>query len=78
MGVSSRVRATWTAEALARLDEARDRTLIEQQEAGHSDALTAYLDAMSRFHDYSFGKILEIGRQRAADDTTQLRWSPCL
>ena len=37
---------------------------IEQLEAGHSDALTAYLDAMSRFHTYSFGNILEIARQR--------------
>jgi hypothetical protein len=29
-------------------------SLIEQLEAGHSDALTAYLNAMSRFHNYSF------------------------
>jgi hypothetical protein len=40
------------------------KSLIEQLEAGHSDALTAYLNAMSRFHNYSFGNILEIGRQR--------------
>jgi hypothetical protein len=40
------------------------KNLIEQLEAGHSDALTAYLDAMSRFHNYSFGNILEIARQR--------------
>ncbi len=40
------------------------KRLIEQLEAGHSDALTAYLDAMSRFHNYSFGNILEIARQR--------------
>ena len=33
-------------------------------EAGHSNALTAYLDAMSRFHNYSFGNVLEIARQR--------------
>jgi len=39
-------------------------SLIEQLEAGQSDALTAYLDAMSRFHNYSFGNILEIARQR--------------
>jgi hypothetical protein len=37
--------------------------LIEQLEAGHSDALTAYLTAMGRFHNYSFGNILEIARQ---------------
>ncbi len=41
------------------------KSLIEQLEAGHSDALTAYLDAMSRFHNYSFGNILEIARQKA-------------
>jgi N-terminal domain of anti-restriction factor ArdC len=40
------------------------KSLIEQLEAGNSDALTAYLDAMSRFHNYSFGNILEIARQR--------------
>jgi hypothetical protein len=40
------------------------QSLIEQLEAGHSDALTAYLNAMSRFHNYSFGNILEIARQR--------------
>jgi hypothetical protein len=30
------------------------KSLIEQLEAGHSEALTAYLNAMSRFHNYSF------------------------
>jgi len=40
------------------------KILIEQLEAGHSDALTAYLDAMSRFRSYSFGNVLEIARQR--------------
>ncbi len=40
------------------------QTLIEQLEAGHSDALTAYITAMDRFHNYSFGNILEIARQR--------------
>jgi hypothetical protein len=40
------------------------KSLIEQLEAGHSDALTAYLDSMSHFHNYSFGNILEIARQR--------------
>jgi antirestriction protein ArdC len=39
------------------------QSLIEQLEAGHSNALTAYLNAMSRFHNYSFGNILEIARQ---------------
>jgi hypothetical protein len=40
------------------------KSLIEQLEAGHSGALTAYLDAMSRFHNYSFGNVLEIARQK--------------
>jgi antirestriction protein ArdC len=40
------------------------RALIEQLKAGRSDALTAYLDAMSRFHRYSFGNVLAIARQR--------------
>jgi hypothetical protein len=40
------------------------KELIAQLEAGHSDALTAYLDAMSRFHNYSFGDVLEIARQK--------------
>ena len=39
-------------------------SLIQQLEAGRSDALTAYLTAMSRFHNYSFGNILEIARQK--------------
>jgi hypothetical protein len=41
------------------------KELIAQLEAGRSHALTAYLDAMSRFHNYSFGNVLEIARQRA-------------
>jgi len=40
------------------------QALIEQLEQGHSEALTAYLTAMGRFHNYSFGNILEIARQR--------------
>ncbi len=39
------------------------KLLIERLEAGHSDALTSYLTAMSRFHNYSFGNVLEIARQ---------------
>jgi hypothetical protein len=40
------------------------KMLIEQLEAGHSEGLTAYLTAMGRFHNYSFGNILEIARQK--------------
>ena len=39
------------------------KLLIEQLEAGKSGALTNYLTAMSRFHNYSFGNVLEIARQ---------------
>ena len=39
------------------------KCLIAQLEAGHSDTLTAYLNAMSRFHRYSFLNVLEIARQ---------------
>jgi hypothetical protein len=38
--------------------------LIEQLEQGKSEALTAYLGAMARFHNYSFGNILSIARFR--------------
>jgi hypothetical protein len=44
--------------------QANVQLLIEQLEAGHSEGLTAYLTAMGRFHNYSFGNILEIARQR--------------
>jgi hypothetical protein len=40
------------------------KLLIDQLEAGHSEGLTAYLTAMGRFHNYSFGNILEIARQK--------------
>jgi hypothetical protein len=39
------------------------KLLIEQLNAGKSEALTDYLTAMSRFHNYSFGNVLEIARQ---------------
>lgn len=45
--------------------QANVQLLIEQLEAGHSEGLTAYLSAMGRFHNYSFGNILEIARQRS-------------
>ena len=40
------------------------QALIEQLERGHSEGLTAYLLAMGKFHNYSFGNILEIARQK--------------
>ncbi len=42
------------------------KLLIEQLDAGHSEALTNYLTAMSRFHNYSFGNVLQIARQMPA------------
>ncbi|MDE1161236.1 MAG: ArdC family protein [Acidobacteriaceae bacterium] len=39
------------------------KLLVEQLNAGKSEALTNYLTAMSRFHNYSFGNVLEIARQ---------------
>jgi hypothetical protein len=44
--------------------QANVNLLIEQLEAGHSEGLTAYLAAMGKFHNYSFGNILEIARQK--------------
>ena len=38
--------------------------LIQQLEAGKSETLTAYLNAMAQFHSYSFGNILQIARQK--------------
>ena len=38
--------------------------LIQQVEAGKSETLTAYLAAMARFHNYSFGNIVAIARQK--------------
>ena len=38
--------------------------LLQQLEAGKSETLTAYLAAMAHFHNYSFGNILAIARQR--------------
>jgi antirestriction protein ArdC len=38
--------------------------LIEALEAGHSEALSAYLTAMSQFHNYSFQNICLIASQR--------------
>jgi hypothetical protein len=38
--------------------------LIRQLEAGKSEALTEYLSAMARFHNYSFGNIMAIARQK--------------
>src|SRR5271168_5373001 len=38
--------------------------LVKALEGGHSEALSAYLNAMSQFHNYSFQNILLIASQR--------------
>jgi hypothetical protein len=47
------------------------KLLIEQFEAGHSEGLTAYLTAMGKFHNYSFGNILS--RNRAVEQHHRAR-----
>jgi len=38
--------------------------LIEQLEAGHSETLTAFLNAMAHFKNYSFGNVMSIAKQK--------------
>lgn len=51
------------------------KLLIEQLEAGQSDALARYLTAMSHFHNYSFGNVLEIARQMLTATRVAGFWS---
>ncbi len=39
--------------------------LVEALQSGQSEVLTEYLNAMARFHNYSFGNVMLIARQRA-------------
>jgi hypothetical protein len=53
-----------------KLEEINNRTkdavthLVEALESGQSEVLTEYLAAMARFHNYSFGNIMLIARQK--------------
>jgi antirestriction protein ArdC len=53
-----------------KLEEVNKRTkdavdfLVAALESGQSEVLTAYLGAMAKFHNYSFGNIMLIARQR--------------
>jgi N-terminal domain of anti-restriction factor ArdC len=53
-----------------KLEEIKNRTkdaveyLVQSLESGHSEVLTEYLSAMARFHDYSFGNVMLIARQK--------------
>jgi hypothetical protein len=49
--------------------------LIQQLEAGHSEALTAVLDAMAQFRNYSLGNILAIARQRPGARNVAGMWT---
>ncbi len=49
--------------------------LIGQLEAGHSEALTSYLDAMVHFHNYSFGNVLAIARQKPQATNVAGMWA---
>jgi len=77
--VSSRCRSgeerhkpeTARKEKTMKLEDIKKRTkdaveyLVESLESGKSEVLTDYLSAMARFHDYSFGNVMLIARQRA-------------
>lgn len=52
-----------TEEAKKLADQSLEK-LAAALEQGHSDQLTAYLAAMARFHNYSFGNIMLIASQR--------------
>ena len=53
-----------------KLEEINNRTkdavnhLVEALQSGQSEVLTQYLSAMARFHNYSFGNIMLIARQK--------------
>ncbi len=49
--------------------------LIEQLETGHSETLTAYLDAMVHFPSYSFGNVLLIARQKPQATNVAGMWT---
>jgi hypothetical protein len=49
--------------------------LIEQLEAGKSEALTAFLDAMAHFRNYSFGNVLLIARQKPQATNVAGMWA---
>jgi len=63
--------ATGEKEKTMKLEEIKGKTneavsyLVAAPESGQSDVLTQFLNAMARFHNYSFGTIMLIARQRA-------------
>lgn len=53
-----------TTEQAKTLSESALDQLMQALDQGHSEALTRYLSAMSRFHHYSWGNVLLIASQR--------------
>ena len=49
--------------------------LVQQLESGHSEALTAFLDAMAHFRNYSFGNVLLIARQKPQATNVAGMWA---
>ena len=53
-----------------KLEEIKNNTneavsyVVATLESGQSEVLTMYIDAMARFHNYSFGNIMLIARQK--------------
>ena len=53
-----------------KLEEIKNKTkdaveyLVKSLESGHSEVLAEYLSTMARFHNYSFGNIMLIARQK--------------
>jgi antirestriction factor ArdC-like protein len=53
-----------------KLEEIKNKTkdavehLVRSLESGQSEVLTEYLSTMARFHDYSFGNVMLIARQK--------------
>jgi hypothetical protein len=62
--------ATAEKEKTMKLEEIKNKSneavsyLVAALESGQSDVLTQYLNAMARFHNYSFGNIMLIARQK--------------
>jgi DNA-binding phage protein len=61
-----------------KLEEVNQRTkeavdfLVAALESGHSEVLTAYLGAMAKFRNYSFGNIMLIARQKSGAQSKRL------
>src|SRR5436305_2053367 len=67
---SSKQADTGRREKIMKLEEINNKTneafsyLVAALESGESEVLTEYLNAMARFHTYSFGNIMLIARQK--------------